>query len=79
MSENTETKRSLLHILTLYCIHYNTTVGYCQGIICMLVHLTTLYQHEFLGLLTITSYAFLSAGMAYVAALLLMNDIPEEV
>jgi hypothetical protein len=44
-----------------------------------LVHLTTLYQHEFLALLTITSYVFHSTGMAYVAALLLMNNMPEEV
>ena len=78
MGENTEAKRSLLHILTLYCVHYNKTIGYCQGT-CILVHLTTLYQHEFLGLLTSTNYTFLSTGMAYVAALLLMNDIPEEV
>ena len=51
MGENTEAKKSLLHILMIYSVRYNKTVGYCQGIITqLLVYLTTLYH---LALLTV--------------------------
>ena len=32
MGENTEAKKSLLHILMIYSVYYNKTFGYCQGI-----------------------------------------------
>ena len=80
MGEETEAKRSLLHILMIYCTHYNKTVGYCQGMTLDCAILTddpvptcvcSAADHY--------QILFAMLGMAYVAALLLMSNMLEEV
>ena len=83
MDETAATRRSLLHILTLYSTQYNKTVGYCQGIYsytCIDDPVPTVTCSVFLlerPLPYRVIFLFLT-GMAYVGGLLLMN-IPEEV
>ena len=80
MGEETEAKRSLLHILMIYCTHYNKTVGYCQGMTLDCAVLTddpvptcVCSAADYYQIL------FAMLGMAYVAALLLMSNMLEEV
>ena len=80
MGEETEAKRSLLHILMIYCTHYKKTVGYCQGMILNCAVITddpvpmcvcSAADHY--------QILFAMLVMADVAALLLMSNVLEEV
>ena len=80
MGEETEAKRSLLHILMIYCTHYNKVVGYCQGMTLDCAVLTDDPVPTYVCS-AVDHYQILFAmlGMAYVAALLLMSNMLEEV